>query len=159
MRNKILWTAVVGLALLAWSSRLDVDIDFDAGPPAAEALDLFGSDDDAPKSAQREAFWRSESGIPTAQPIGIPTSFADLAERVAPAVVSIQTRATVTTRGPGLPPGLEEFFGGRPWHHPGDPRPRKSSGASPWRNATRRPKHLSHRRRRRPPCESRPWRT
>ena len=114
------------VALDQYNVRLDID--FDAGPPAAEALDLFGSDDDAPHSGKREAFWRSESGIPTAQPIGIPTSFADLAERVAPAVVSIQTRGTVTTSGPGLPPGFEEFFGGRPWHHPGDPRPRKSSG-------------------------------
>ncbi len=29
---------------------------------------------------------------------------------------------------PALPPGFEEFFGGRPWQHPGEPRQRRSSG-------------------------------
>ena len=51
-------------------------------PLPAPAIDFFGSDDD---EASESAFWESESGIPEAQPIGIPTSFADLAERVAPA--------------------------------------------------------------------------
>lgn len=101
------------------------------GPSTARALDLFGSDDDEEKSesASREAFWRSESGIPMARPLGIPTSFADLAERVAPAVVSIQTSGTVAYgAAPGLPPGLEEFFGGSPWHGRGGPRERRSEG-------------------------------
>jgi serine protease Do len=102
------------------------------GPNAAQALDFFGDDDSKPaESTDRNAFWRSDSGIQEAQPVGIPTSFADLAERVAPAVVSIQTRGTVEmSQQPGLPPGLEEFFGrgGSPWHPRGTPQPHKSSG-------------------------------
>ena len=105
------------------------------GPSAAEALDLFGNSDKEAAAAQsaptQGAFWRTESGIPKTQPVGIPTSFADLAERVAPAVVSIQTSGTVAvSRTPGLPPGFEEFFGGNPFHRgqPEQPRERKSSG-------------------------------
>lgn len=50
-----------------------------------------------------------------AQPIGAPESFADLAERLSPAVVNISTAQTVTRpnrRGPQLPPGtpFEDFF-------------------------------------------------
>lgn len=92
-------------------------------PLPAPAIDFFGSDDD---EASESAFWESESGIPEAQPIGIPTSFADLAERVAPAVVSVQTKGTVRLDGPtfpGMPPG----FGLPPWHR-GDPFERKSEG-------------------------------
>jgi serine protease Do len=48
---------------------------------------------------------------------GAPMSFADLAERLSPAVVNISTRQTVTVnRSQTLPPGFEEFFrrfGGR----------------------------------------------
>jgi serine protease Do len=119
---------VAGLALLAWTSQVDVEIDFEAGPRSADALDLFGSDDESSGPGKQEAFWRSESGISPAQPVGIPTSFADLAERVAPAVVSIQTSGTVSMGVPSLPPGFEDFFGGRPWQHPGQPQERKSSG-------------------------------
>jgi len=80
------------------------------GPSSARAIDFFGSDDDEEQDAWPGAFWRSESGIEKARPIGIPTSFADLAERVAPAVVSIQTRATVRFEGL-LPPGHPRSFG------------------------------------------------
>ena len=72
------------------------------------AFDLFGSqDDDAAEAGatgervEHAVFWRSDSGIPEAQPSGIPTSFADLAERVAPAVVSIQTTGTIDLIGAG----------------------------------------------------------
>ena len=102
------------------------------GPGAANAIDFFGGGDDEGEDTpaaktEREAFWRSESGIPEARIVGIPGSFADLAERVAPAVVSIQTRGAVATRQPMLPPGFEEFFGGTPFHPRGMP-PRRSSG-------------------------------
>ncbi len=79
------------------------------GPTAAHAIDFFGRDENAEQEAWPGAFWRSKSGIEKARPLGIPTSFADLAERVAPAVVSIQTRATVRFEGflpPGHPPGF-----------------------------------------------------
>jgi serine protease Do len=53
-----------------------------------------------------------------AQPAGAPMSFADLIERVRPAVVSIAVRQSPdAARGPsveGLPPGFEDFFRGRP---------------------------------------------
>lgn len=53
-----------------------------------------------------------------APPSGAPTSFADLIERVRPAVVSISVRQRPdAAAGPvveGLPPGFEEFFRGRP---------------------------------------------
>ncbi|MGE0828033.1 MAG: Do family serine endopeptidase [Hyphomonadaceae bacterium] len=48
-------------------------------------------------------------------PNGAPVSFADLIERVGPAVVSIQVRQRPSSRGQGLenlPPGFEEFFRG-----------------------------------------------
>jgi len=102
------------------------------GPRSATALDFFGGNDEiAPgESTEPETFWRTDSGFPIAQPIGIPSSFADLAERVAPAVVSIQTRGTLVIRPPtGMPPGFEDFFGGEsPWHRRGPPRSRRSSG-------------------------------
>ena len=92
-------------------------------------------DDDSEKAAtprervEHAVFWRSESEIPEAQPAGIPTSFADLAERVAPAVVSIQTRGTIDLGArPLMPPGFEEFFGGSPFGPHGRGRKHKSSG-------------------------------
>ncbi len=41
---------------------------------------------------------------------GAPPTFADLVERLQPAVVNISTRQTVQIQGPRLPPGFEEFF-------------------------------------------------
>ena len=41
---------------------------------------------------------------------GAPPTFADLVERLQPAVVNISTRQTVQVRRPQLPPGFEEFF-------------------------------------------------
>jgi serine protease Do len=56
--------------------------------------------------------------LPVAPPQGSPMSFADLIDRVRPAVVSIQVRqrpgATTAELPEGLPPGFEEFFRGRP---------------------------------------------
>jgi len=61
-----------------------------------------------------------------APPSGAPMSFADLIERVRPAVVSISVRQRPdAATGPaveGLPPGFEEFFRGRPGR-PGGPAP------------------------------------
>lgn len=98
------------------------------GPAEAQALDFFGGDDkgDSASRGQRGAFWRTDSDIPETEPIGIPTSFADLAERVAPAVVSIQTSGVVDARQPTFPPG---FFGGGPFHpRDGAPQKRRSQG-------------------------------
>ncbi|MBL8545646.1 MAG: Do family serine endopeptidase [Hyphomonadaceae bacterium] len=61
-----------------------------------------------------------------APPHGAPGSFADLIERVRPAVVSISVRqrpdAAQEQSLEGLPPGFEEFFRGRPGR-PGGPAP------------------------------------
>jgi serine protease Do len=48
--------------------------------------------------------------IAATPPGGAPMSFANLADRLSPAVVNIATRQTVTVRQQQLPPGFEEFF-------------------------------------------------
>jgi len=48
--------------------------------------------------------------ISVAAPGGAPMSFANLAERLQPAVVNISTRQSVQIRQRRLPPGFEEFF-------------------------------------------------
>jgi serine protease Do len=48
--------------------------------------------------------------IQAAAPPGAPMSFAQLAERLQPAVVNISTRQSVTVRQQQLPPGFEDFF-------------------------------------------------
>jgi serine protease Do len=130
MRRIPIPTLILGLIAIGVLAGLEVE--FTLGPQSAEAIDLFGSDDEKKaeetSEGSREAFWRSDSGIAQAQPIGIPTSFADLAERVAPAVVSIQTSGTVSMSQPMLPPGFEEFFGGSPYHDRRAPQERRHSG-------------------------------
>ncbi len=130
MRRTIFLALISVLVLFAWTSPDELDGGVSVGPDAADALDLFGSDDEpkTPGDSEREAFWRTDSGIEPAEPLGIPTSFADLAEHVAPAVVSIQTSGLVSSSRPGFPPRLEEFFGGSPWHNRRDRPKRRSSG-------------------------------
>ncbi|HYI47855.1 MAG TPA: Do family serine endopeptidase [Allosphingosinicella sp.] len=48
--------------------------------------------------------------IQAAPPPGAPQSFAQLAERLQPAVVNISTRQSITVRQQQLPPGFEDFF-------------------------------------------------
>jgi len=141
MRSLLISTLLASVTFLGAFDPLDsfdsgLEEIFRLGPRAARALDFFGSDEEAGTSGgmtDADAFWRSDIDTEAARPIGIPTSFADLAERVAPAVVSIQTRGTLSMNPsgipPGFPPGFEEFFGGRgPRRHFGMPRPRRSSG-------------------------------
>lgn len=133
MRTHLIPTLAVVTLVMSGFGRLDtasLGESFTIGPKTALALDFFGSDDDDKHAANAkgDVFWKTDSGIEEAEPVGIPTSFADLAERVAPAVVSIQTRGTISTSQRDLPPGFEEFFGGSPWHQPAEPGPRKSSG-------------------------------
>jgi serine protease Do len=134
MKRLLISTLAVGLLLLGLAPLVDVELPLglDLGPRASGAIDLFGSKGEkkASGSGADEAgpFWETDSGIPETQPIGVPTSFADLAERVAPAVVSIQTTGTVEVPQPMLPPGFEEFFGGSPFRNRGVPRERRQSG-------------------------------
>jgi serine protease Do len=131
MRTQIILPLATALFVIGALVGSDPGALWQLGPKAATAIDLFGSDDEpAASNGKLDAFWRTDSGIERTQLIGIPNSFADLAERVAPAVVSIQTSGTIAAgQQQMLPPGLEEFFGGRPpWHPRGDSRPHKSSG-------------------------------
>lgn len=80
-------------------------------------LALFAGVAAAPALLARQDAHAQE--IVVAPPTGAPMSFADLIERVSPAVVSIQVRQRPGTEGEGpsvegLPPGFEEFFRGRP---------------------------------------------
>lgn len=81
------------------------------------AIALFGSFA-APVLFSRVADAQEITPPSVAPPGGAPPSFADLIERVRPAVVSIQVRqAPSAATGPsleGLPPGFEEFFRGQP---------------------------------------------
>lgn len=66
-----------------------------------------------------------------APPTGAPMSFADLIERVRPAVVSISVRQRPNAERPsteGLPPGFEEFFRGNPGSPGGLPPTSLGSG-------------------------------
>jgi len=101
--------------LLVVSGVLDVRIDWRSNE--ARAIDFFGSDeDDAAETpdvaAGGEAFWKDGSNLPAMVPNGLPASFADLAERVSPAVVNIQTSRTVKYQ---MPRAFEEFFFGAPF--------------------------------------------
>jgi serine protease Do len=84
----------------------------------AGALALFTGFAVAPTVLSRTADAQEITPSRIAPPGGAPTSFADLIERVRPAVVSISVRqAPNSATGPGLeglPPGFEEFFRGRP---------------------------------------------
>jgi serine protease Do len=90
---------------------------------AAHAIDLFGDDDDEKEKrvATAEPFWNEGSGAEPIIPRGVPAGFADLAERVSPGVVNIQTSKTI--QGAQMPRSFEEFFFGGPFGQ--QPHPRK----------------------------------
>ena len=109
MARVVKWIAFVGLgvALLVASGLVDVRVS--VRDRVAGAIDLFG-DKEQPPAAAAEPFWQERSGEQKAAlpPGGAPGSFADLAERVSPAVVNIQTKRKLTPGGPRHP--LEELF-------------------------------------------------
>jgi serine protease Do len=82
------------------------------------ALALFAGFAAAPTVLSRVADAQEINPGAVAPPSGAPMSFANLIERVRPAVVSISVRQRPdAARGQtleGLPPGFEEFFRGRP---------------------------------------------
>jgi serine protease Do len=82
------------------------------------AVCLFAGFSAAPLVFARGATAQEINPGSVTQPAGAPMSFADLIERVRPAVVSISVRQRPdAARAPaleGLPPGFEEFFRGRP---------------------------------------------
>jgi serine protease Do len=84
----------------------------------AASLALFAGFAVAPAIFSRSASAQEINPGAVAAPGGAPASFADLIERVRPAVVSVTVRQRPdAATGPsveGLPPGFEEFFRGRP---------------------------------------------
>jgi hypothetical protein len=104
-----------------------------AGSLTAQAdwRDVFSSEDEQAAGSggdSTDSFWATESEVPELVPPGVPTSFADLAERVSPSVVNIRTSQTVTGFS-GVPPQFEELFP-FPFHGNGsDQPPRKREGA------------------------------
>jgi serine protease Do len=82
------------------------------------AMALFVGFAGAPMLFSRAANAQEINPSAVAPPNGAPASFADLIERVRPAVVSISVRqrpdAAQGQSPEGLPPGFEEFFRGRP---------------------------------------------
>ena len=111
------WLApmVVSLALAALVLVAIGGIDDRVGfkDNVANAAGLLENEKAAKTKPAAAPFWREGGGIPEADaPRGAPQSFADLAERVTPAVVFIQgerTDAAPERRGPRSP--LEQFFG------------------------------------------------
>jgi serine protease Do len=106
--------AVASAVLL--SQRLDVQVRWNAND--ASAIDLFGSDEKEAAPGSGQPFWvESDGGAALATPPAN-GSFAELAEKVSPSVVSIRTSKTVSGHPGGIrvPPGLEPFFNG-----PGSP--------------------------------------
>jgi len=113
--GKWLLVAAAALILAVWSGAIDVHLGWRG--PAATAIDIFGDDEKDTGAAQAEAsaepFWTEETadaGPPPTLP-GMPTSFAELAQKASPAVVNIRTSKTVKRGKPQLPRGFEEFFG------------------------------------------------
>jgi serine protease Do len=106
------------LFLFLASGALDVRVEWRG--PSAGAIDLFGGGEEqeaaeAEKAEPANPFWKEgkpEGGPEQAPAFEVPASFADLAERVSPAVVNIKTVKTVTQGPLRLPQPFEEFFGG-----------------------------------------------
>ncbi|HVH17255.1 MAG TPA: Do family serine endopeptidase [Myxococcota bacterium] len=101
---------VLGAALIALVITGAVDIDVKWRDGVARAIDLFGSDEPPKNVAAGDAtagagsFWTDGATAQPIAPVGVPTTFADLAERVSPGVVNISTKKTVVAHS------LEDFF-------------------------------------------------
>jgi len=102
--GKALALSLVGLAALIAGGIVDVEVRWVDN--VAQAIDLFGSDDDEQAEAGVAAapFWEEGTGAAPIVPEGVPNSFADLAERSSPGVVNISTKKTVVGHS------LEDFF-------------------------------------------------
>ena len=104
------WSAFIGLTVALLVASGVVDVRVSVRDQVAGAIDLFGDkgDKEQAPAAPGEPFW-SEGGAsrPAEPPAGAPTSFADLAEHVSPAIVNIQTKKTLAAGGRHP---LEELF-------------------------------------------------
>jgi len=79
-----------------------------ASTSVVTAFDLFGGSDDGAESTNSEPLWEEVENPVAITPSGVPNSFADLAEKVSPAVVNIQV-SVARTRQFQLPPQFREF--------------------------------------------------
>ncbi|MGH0031762.1 MAG: DegQ family serine endoprotease [Myxococcota bacterium] len=103
--GKALVVSLVGFGALVATGRLDVDVRWH--DDVAQALDLFGDDEEEASDAPAVSagpFWQEGSNAEPIAPRGVPGSFADLAERTSPGVVNISTKKTVVGHS------LEEMF-------------------------------------------------
>jgi len=116
--------ALLVLIALTISGVLEIRVNWRDN--TAQALDLFGHDDEK-QVAKAEPFWNEGSGEAPIVPRGVPGGFADLAERVSPGVVNIQTSKTI--QGMQMPHGFEEFFFGGPFGQQQHPRKVPSLGS------------------------------
>ncbi len=112
--NLLLLTAVIAVSLVA-AGALDVQVRWSGGD--AHAIDLFGKSDTPAESGDEPSsngsgLWQNGSGNPPIVPIGVPASFADLAEKVSPGVVNISVEKIQS----GPSPQDFFFFGGRSPH-------------------------------------------
>jgi serine protease Do len=108
MARVVKWMTFFGLAVALLVASGLVDVRVSVRDRVAGAIDLFG-EEQQPPAAVAEPFWEEKGGEDKAlPPAGAPGSFADLAERVSPAVVNIQTKRKLTPGGARHP--LEELF-------------------------------------------------
>ncbi|MFT5442958.1 MAG: serine protease Do [Myxococcota bacterium] len=89
----------------------------------AWAVDLFDTPEPSPTDTQ-EPLWEEVEAPAFITPIGVPNSFADLAEQVSPAVVNIQVSSDRTQQF-----GMDERFHGFPFGPPGNGGRRPAWGA------------------------------
>ena len=101
-----------------------IDVEVRMSDNAARAFDLFGDG----SSTESAPFWEDGSGQEPIVPIGVPASFADLAEQVSPGVVNISTEMVMDQQP--MNPFEQYFHGPFPFGGPGP------FGPSPHRGGT-----------------------
>ena len=115
------------IAVLAASLLGGIDIQVSWHGGDAKAIDFFSKDDKS-DAAEGQPFWRENGAAEPIVPIGVPSSFADLAELASPGVVNIATSRTVVQN---TPRSMEEFLFGNPFgggHPQFDSAPRELRG-------------------------------
>jgi serine protease Do len=113
MSGRKLGMAFLGAAILVAGlvATRALQVRVDLGENAARAIDLFGDKTEAPQEPSAQPFWKPTIAPESAArlPVGVP-DFADLAERVSPGVVNIQTSRTVSQQIPRQFEELLPFF-------------------------------------------------
>lgn len=110
MRKFIVTFTLAAAAVWLLSDHVEIDLRLrDRGVAHAE---WFGSSKDAPAdvAVADESIWQEGGGSPPIAPQGVPGSFADLAERVSPAVVSIHTEMSRAPLGRRRMHPFEDFL-------------------------------------------------